>query len=259
MNFEEARSIAWKTIAEVLGITEPTDVLTGASSATSLRGDGTWQDHGIFTDNITLPKTSGKGIQVDTAAATFPWRDLEGIIKEPPVGAGSPSLTAFRGNIKGMAFTTNDTYDLVYHMPHDYVPGSDLHIHVHWAHNDTAISGDLVLTYYITYAKGHNQAVYPAEITITQTIATTDVTTTPRWGHRLNEVQLSAASPSASQIDTDDLEPDGFIKAHFVLTTLPTLSGGSGKIFVDHIDIHYQSSNVGTKQKDPIGTGSFYV
>jgi len=208
-------------------------------------------DYFRFTDSIILPKTSGKGIKVDIDVPSFPWRDLEGIIKEPPVGVGSPALTTFQGNIRGMAFTTNDTYDLVYHMPHDYLPGSDIHIHLHWTHNDTSISGDLVLTYYVTYAKGHNQAISPAEITITQTLATTNIATTPQYSHRLDEIQLSADSPSASQLDTDDLEPDGLIKAHFVLTTLPTLSGGSRKIFVDHVDIHYQSTGVGTKQKAP--------
>ncbi len=208
-----------------------------------------------FQDKIILPKEAAEGIQVDPDSPDWGWRDLEGVIKEPPVGAGSPALTVFRGNIKGMAFAANDTYDLVYHMPHDWVSGSDLHFHPHWSHNDTSISGNLVLTYYVTYAKGHNQADYPAEITITQTIATTSVAVTPQYGHRLNEFQLSSASPSASQLDTDDLEPDGLIKVHLVLTTLPTLSGGSGKIFIDHVDIHYQSSNIGTKQKAP----NFYV
>lgn len=36
------RRTAWRTIAEFLGITEPTDALTGASASTFLRGDGTW-------------------------------------------------------------------------------------------------------------------------------------------------------------------------------------------------------------------------
>ena len=43
MDFREVRSIAWRTIAEFFGFTEPTAALTGAGTTTYLRGDGTWK------------------------------------------------------------------------------------------------------------------------------------------------------------------------------------------------------------------------
>lgn len=43
-SFAEIRKIAWRTIAEFLGFTEPTDVLGGAAVAKYLRGDGTWKE-----------------------------------------------------------------------------------------------------------------------------------------------------------------------------------------------------------------------
>jgi len=208
-----------------------------------------------FSNGIIVPKTSGTGIKVDTEAPTFGWRDLEGTIEFREIGVGTPALATFRGNIRGPSFTTGDDYDLMYHLPHDYAPGSDLYIHVHWAHNGTSISGSLVLNYYITYAKGHAQAIFPAEVNLTQTISTPDVATIPQYSHRLDEIQLSAASPSASQLDTDNIEPDGIIWAHFDATTIPTIGGGVPRPFIRHIDIHYQSTSVGTKQKAP----NFYV
>lgn len=205
----------------------------------------------FFEGSIVVPKKPGYGVKVDPNEPSFTWRDLEGIINERPVGAGAPTLTTFKGNVRGMAFAANDDYDLVFHMPHDWVPGSDLFIHAHWSHNDTAISDELGFTYHAIYCKGHNQAAYGAEITLTQTISTPDVATIPQYGHMLHEIQLSARTPTANQLDTDGLEPDGLIKIHFSPTTLPTLSGGSGKIFVDHVDIHYQSTSVGTKSNSP--------
>lgn len=58
-----------------------------------------------------------------------------------------------------------------------------------------------------------------------------------------------AASPSASQIDTDTLEADGLLKISSIVSSLPTVTGGD--LFIEYIDIHYQSSNVGTKNKAP--------
>jgi hypothetical protein len=205
------------------------------------------------TSDLIVPKTSGKGIRVDQDIPTFGWRDLEGLILPRETGAGHPTYATFRGNIKGYYFSANDVTDLVYHMPHDWVPGSDVFMHVHWSHNGTAISGSLVIEYRWTYAKGHNQATYPAETTFTQTISTPDVATYPQYGTPISEVQFSKSVPSAGEVDTDLLEPDGLLKISMKTPTIPTITGGS--LFIHYVDLHYQTSNIGTKQKAP----NFYV
>lgn len=48
---------------------------------------------------------------------------------------------------------------------------------------------------------------------------------------------------------------NGIILIHFDATTIPTITGGSGKPFCFYLDIHYQSTSIGTKQKSP----DFYV
>lgn len=204
---------------------------------------------------LIFPKASGNGIKVDLATPTFTWRDLKGEILPKETGAGKPTWTTFRGNIKGWAFAANDVVDLIFHWPHTHVPGTDIHIHAHWSHNGTAISGSMVLSYRWTWAKGHNQSgvTYPAETTFTQTVSTPDVATYAQYSHPISEIQFSDSSPSSGQIDTDVLEPDGLLKISLTPTTIPTVTGGS--FFIDFVDIHYQSTGIGTKQKAP----DFYV
>lgn len=203
-----------------------------------------------LTDDLILPKTSGKGVRVDNAAPTFPWRDLEGPIHPKETGAGKPTYAAFRGNIKGYWFAANDVVDLMYHWPHDWLPGSDVHMHLHWSHNGTSISGSIVVDHRWSMVKGHNQGVFPAETTFTQTISTPDVATYPQYQHVISEAQMSAASPAAGQIDTDNLEPDALLLISLTPTTIPTIGGG-GNFFIHYADIHYQSTNIGTKAKAP--------
>jgi hypothetical protein len=211
--------------------------------------------NGIF-DGLILSGLSGSGIKVDHATPTFGWRDLEGPIGLGPTAAGRPTLTTYDSPVEDWAFGASDHYGpLKFHIPHDYVPGSDMYIHVHWSHNGTDISGSLVCDYFYTYAKGHNQEAFFTRKNLTQTISSLNITNTPSKFHRIDEIQFSAASPSASQLDSDDIETDGLIIMHFDVPTIPTITGGAGKPFIHYVDIHYQSSNMATKNKAP----AFYV
>lgn len=210
---------------------------------------------GIVYDanSIVLPKTSGVGIKVDEAVPTFGWKDLLGRIDPRDGGATAPALAVYRaGRVREYAFAANDEADLQFHMPHDWVPGTDIFIHAHWSHHGTAISGSLVVDFFTTFAKGFGGAIFPAEVQTTLTVSTPNVATIPQYSHRINEVQLSAASPTANQIDTDSLEVDALLLVNMRVTTIPTISGGvSNDPFIHHIDIHYQSNGMATKNKAP--------
>lgn len=217
-----------------------------------------------FTDlrdgvNAALPGTTGTGVKLGTfGATTFGWRDLIGDITPKSSGPGAPTLAAFRGgNVRGFHYSAGDDGDAVFHVPHDYVPGTDMFLHLHWSHNGTNISGSLVANFYITYAKGHQQANFSAEVNPTLTVGSLNITNTPQYHHRVDEIQISAASPTASQLDSDNIEVDGLILVHFDMTTIPTITGGTGEPFLFTLDIHYQSTagSMSTKNKSP----SFYV
>lgn len=198
--------------------------------------------------DLVLPKTSGVGLKVDTSSPDFPWHDIIGWISPKASGAGSPTRRQYAGgNVYEWSFAQGDVCDFTFHLPHDYAPGTDLFIHVHWSHNGTDISGNAVFDFYHQYAKGHNQANFSAEKDVTVTYNTTNISTTPQYRHRVDEVQLTTSGGSATLGDTDLIEPDGLVIGQLKLTTIPSIT--SGFLFVHTLDIHYQSTNIGTKNK----------
>lgn len=199
-------------------------------------------------DSLVINKTSGLGIKVDTTTPTFPWHDMLGEIIVKTTGAGTPLLAVHRGNVSQYTFTVGDFVYLAFHIPHDYAPGTDLHIHYHWSHIVTTVTGGTVTwRAEISYAKGHNQAAFTAAVTLD----TSPAASTTQYQHMISEVQMSAAAPSGSQIDTDDIEPDGLILVRVTLqaNAITVSSGGVPDPFLHYADIHYQSTGVGTKSK----------
>jgi len=207
----------------------------------------------IPISSLVLGKKSSQGIKVDTGAPTYPWGDIIGDVSPKTTGAGTPVLgTVFGGVWKGWFQAAGDLTYCHYHLPHDYALGTDLFLHLHWLHNGTAISGNLIVDYAISYAKGHNQANFITEVTPQLSVSTPNIATIPQYRHRVDEIQISASSPSATQIDTDDLEPDGLITVGVTVNTIPTITGGStNKPCFLTLDVHYQSTGIGTKQKSP--------
>lgn len=201
---------------------------------------------------ITIPEDETTGIKLGNVpeSGLYGWRDIIGAVHPKATGAGSPARAVYRaGTVGQFAFVANDVCDFEFHIPHDYVVGTDLYFHVHWSHTGTSISGNAVFDIFYTYAKGHDQAIFPAEKQLTITYATTDISTTPQYRHRIDEVIMTGASATATLTDRDDIEVDGLILATLKLNTLPTI--GSGSLFVHTCDIHYQSTNLATINKAP--------
>ena len=220
----------------------------------------------ISADTVTLGKATNKGIKVDTDAPTYPWQDLLGSISIRGSGAADPTYADYIGNIRGFRFTetTEDEVFIEFHIPHDYVPGTDLHIHAHWSTNGTTATGtaagvinggSVTWSFEVSYAKGHNTAAFIAPVTrtVTQNASATV------YQHMIAETQISAASPDATQLDTDDIVVDGVILCRVFLANgdndITVASGTKPAPWLHFVDIHYQSTGIGTKQKAP----DFYV
>lgn len=204
--------------------------------------------------SITMPKTSGIGLKLNTDNPQFGWKDLIGIVVPRASAPNQAVLSTFRGGqIREWAFAAGDRSDNRFHMPHDYLPNSDMYIHAHWSHNGTAISGNAVMNFYVSYAKGYNQSgqIFSAEKNLTITYNTVNIGTTPRYAHMISEIKLSTSAGSVTELDNSILEVDGLILVNFDFTTIPTISGGSiNNPFVFMIDIHYQSTQLCTKNKN---------
>lgn len=216
-----------------------------------LAGDST-QDFDALTlaayEGLVVPKTSGKGIKVDPAAPTFPWRRIRGEIDyDPDTPATRPALATFRGgNVKAYQWAVNDITQIAYDLPHDYAPGTDIYLHLDWAHNSGSVaSGSITVDISATYAKAHNQAAFPAEIST----SINDSASTTQYQLKSPHIQLSTSGGSGSQLDSDNFEPGGKILLYAVLSA-NTISAATDP-FIFALDIEYQSTGVGTKNKDP--------
>ncbi len=236
---------------------EPKGISTAVASTVYIAdgaGSGTWQP-------IPLPSSSGVpyGAIITSSGSggsSFSqkvWKDLIGSVVAQGSGVGWPSWSLFRGtSVDGYAFGVGEGVNFTFHIPHDYALGTDLFVHAHWSHNGTAISGNMQWNFEYSYAKGHNQEIFSTPKTGSISYNTVDIATTPRYVHRVDEVQLSSATPSASQIDSSLIEPDGIILMHFEAGAIPTITGGApNEPFLFTVDIHYQADLEGTKNKAP--------
>lgn len=204
---------------------------------------------------LIFEKASGNGIKVDQTTPTFGWGDLLGEVRIRTTGANRPTRATYNGQIGGVRFSNGDKEEFEYHIPHDYVIGTDIHLHVHWSQiSATNTGGTIDFTYHAIYAKGHNQATGSqyTSTPITALFSSTDAGT-KQYQHHLTEVVISAATATAALFDRDDIEPDGVIKLTLVMTTNSlTDSVAVTDPFIDYADIHYQTTGlIGTKSRTP--------
>lgn len=256
---------SYPTSLDTLTNPSATDALTGHASQHANANDaiealqaklGTTSTPATLPAGTVIGKATGTGVKVDTSSPTWPWRDLIGDITPKTTGAGAPTLDTITGNLRGWRYSAADDGDIIFHLPHDYAEGTNLYLHVHWTHNGTAISGSFVVDVYMTYAKGHNQAAFHTQKTLSITDGSLTIGGAPQLAHRIIEAQMSTSGGSASQLDTSILEVDGLILIHYDVNTIPTISGGgTTEPFILTMDIHYQSTGIGTKGKAP----SFYA
>jgi hypothetical protein len=201
--------------------------------------------------DLNFASTSNRGIQVEN---NFGWADLIGDVSPRETGAAAPILRDFIGGIRHFAYQASDQGEASYHIPHDYVPGSNLFLHLHWSHNGTAISGDLVVDVTMTYAKGHQQASFHTVKTTQLSVTSLNITTTPQHRHRVDEIQFTTNGGSSSMLNTADLEVDGLVLISWTVNTIPTITGSPSSTnlpFFLTIDLHYQSTGIPTKNKTP--------
>jgi hypothetical protein len=230
-------------------------------------GDST-SDITKIAGNLVLPKTSGYGIKVDTSTETFGWRDLLGAIQtRPSAGGGAsavPDYVAYRGNIYGWRFGTtapnnhNHEAFIEFHMPHDYVPGSDLYIHTHWSQTTVDTGGTAgvpgVAKWYfdISYADGHGTAGGAADPFISPiTVSVTQQGSTTQYGHMIAEVQFTNNGGTGGLIDSNTISVDGLILVRVYRDPTDVADTLNQDTFLHFVDVHYQSTNIATKNKAP--------
>lgn len=212
------------------------------------------------TANPVLSKESGRGIKVDLTTPTFGFADIIGDQFTRNTGATKPAHVTYNGVIKAWQFGNGDEAYMSFHIPHDYVPGTDIFLHIHWSQTSaTATGGTVDFRYSAIYAKGHNQ-VSGSTFTSTPITALFSSININDGGSGLNqyqqhltEVVISAATATAALFDRDDFEPDGVIELTFEMDANNlTDSSEVPEPFIHFVDIHYQTTGlIGTKDKAP--------
>jgi hypothetical protein len=193
-------------------------------------------------NGLTLPKTSGVGIKVDLDSPAFGWRDLTADIQVRGSGPNDPNFTTYTGTtLRAYQFsagTMNEVF-FVFHVPHDWVPGTDIYFHAHWS-NATAVpnTGDVIWSFDYTFAKGFGQEAFPAVSTVSVTAACPAT----RYTHNISE---TAAVTIAA------MEVDGLILVRGYRDAAAAGDTCTDAVFLHTMDIHYQSSNMSTKNKAP--------
>lgn len=200
--------------------------------------------------NAVVNHASGGGVKVNIPAPTFPWRDLLGNI-DVRGGVADPTLAVYQGNIRQRQWSVNDEIMINFHTPHDWAPGTDWFIHLHTSHIATTITGGTFdFLWEFSFAKAFNQAAFVTPVT---SVVIACPASTTQYQHMLTEIQITAASPSANQLATSLIEVDGIMMGRLLFSANnSTVSGGPAiKPFVHAVDIHYQSSSIGTVSKAP--------
>lgn len=214
----------------------------------------------IKTGFLVVNKASGYGVKVDSAAPTFGWRDLIGRIFAKNTGASAPTWAVFRGVIYAYKFQNGAEREawIEFHIPHDYVPGTDMFIHAHWAQatvdsgGPAGVPGVIQWVWDISYADGYGTAGGAADPFIAaKTIDITQQASTTQYGHMIAEVQFTNNGGDATHIDRNTIQVDGILLVRIHCDSGHPSHTLNQDPFLIFTDIHYQSNGVmGTKDKN---------
>lgn len=221
---------------------------TGATGATGPEGEAT-AAQGALADsalqreidgNIIHNVDSGEGQKIGTTAANnFGWRDLEGPIIVRGIGGSSPSWAEVGSTgFRKYQFSIGDECWISFHVPHDYVPGTDIYIHAHWFSDGTQ-TNTVKWEWNLAYADGYGAGAFPLESATTVTAE--EAATGVAYTHELTET---------TAITISGIEVDGMIECHIERITNGATENTDG-IFLITSDIHYQSTNLPTKNRNP--------
>lgn len=173
--------------------------------------------------------------EVNNFDGKYGWQDLRGSILGSHLGQGSnsPTWTVLQNGVYGYTFAESGTNEawINFHLPHDYVPGTEIHVHVHWLPTNTN-TGVTRWGFEYTLAKGYSQAVFPSTSTIYLEQAASGTALT----HQIIETTVGNGIPSTN------LEPDVIIMARVFRDGSHVNDTYYASAFCVEFDLHYQST-----------------
>lgn len=154
-------------------------------------------------------------------------------------GATSPPLTAFRGSMSLPAFagtggTIRDLHGEV-HINHEYVFGSTVYFHIHWAHIIAAPTGNVVWQIDYSIAKCFGIQAFPAPTTITLIQAA--------------GVQYTHLLIEDTGISSADIEPDSIILVRIYRDPAHASDTFANDAYLINVDLHVSIDGMPTNEK----------
>ncbi len=160
----------------------------------------------------------------------------------PRTASNAPVVAVFRGTLDMISFENGgaqpkETWAQI-HVLHDYIDGTKIFPHIHWAHSVASPSGDVKWQIDYSVSKGHSGGIFPAPTTISliQTAAA-------QYTHQIIETTTANAIPAA------ELEPDSVIMFRVYRDSSDPEDTFANDAFLIYFDIHYQSDLTLTNEK----------
>lgn len=221
--------------------TATTDASVLGTAGTVLAGGLSVAKQVMTGTGLVIPKTTNTGIKIDTSSPAFGYNDMLGEINVRGSGANDPTFAAY-GATAFFAYSFSATvmqqFWIIFHVPHDYVPGTDIYLHVHWSNAAaTPNTGNVIWGFEYSYAKGYNQQAFPASTTVTVTQACPAT----RYQHNIAET---------AAITISGMEVDGLLMCRIYRDAAAGGDTCSDAVFAHMADMHYQSTGVPTKNKN---------
>ena len=191
-------------------------------------------------DDLVMDLGPGEGLRLGTRSDNgFGWRDLEGAIDVKGVGVNDPDWAEVNSTgFFNYKFVVNDVCFFDYHIPHDWWPNaSGFYIHAHWFTDGTS-TNTVKWSWSLAYAAGYNTEAFP--LGAPAVVSVEEAASGVVYQHMISEVYVPIS----------DIEVDGMVKS--VLTRVT--NGGvdnADNVFLSTSDIHYQSTNMPTKNRNP--------
>lgn len=192
------------------------------------------------TDIPQILQTNGSGSVTWQNKYDSGWKDINAEMMMRP-NTTNPILTVMSGVFYAYVFALNKEVWCTFHINHDYKPGGEILLHVHWTTNGTQTRSVKWQIDY-TIAKGYNQSSGGNFFNQTYQVFVEEVPPAVAWRHMTTEI--------SSTVNLTNVEPDSLILAHFKRVANGA-TDNSNTVFGLSFDAHYETNRLATINRRP--------
>ena len=216
---------------------------TGLRQQIVAMGDYLWKNNDVveFFKTIVMNSNATQGIKIgnEKNGYNFGWRTIAGHIRIRDIPATDPvwreiGTTGFWA----FKFALDKRNFIVFHLPHDYVPNTQIYLNCHWLSDGTDVVNTVKWQYTTAHALSYGQE--PFNFTTPQIVS----------GETAPNGQYYHMNTAVGPITVDDMQAEGIVYAKLDRITNGATDNTDG-IFVLAFEVSYQSTNLATKNRQP--------